>query len=609
MSRGRGPATLAALLLAGEALAGTARLSADRLELDDGVVTGEGHVTLELGQQRASGARFRYDLERGVVLLESGSWTRPEGTLSFAAAEIDLGQGQGVVLDGRYQGRDGRLAVEGERLAWLGEGELAGEGVRLTTCACDRPPWEVEAREVRVRLDDVAYFKGGWISICEVRLIPVPLGSVPLAERRSGLLVPRLGYGEDGLLLGAPVYLTLGPAADLTLTPELRSERGARALAELRYALPREQGGALGLAGGWDWRTEAARGALRLSHRQAEGRLRLGAEALVWSDPAYGADYGDSLLSRRAPWTEALLHAAYGPLRLESDTFQDDLPLGQRPMGAVVSTAGPLGPLALLAEGRLDAFGDAPDAGSLADPEARARARARLSGGRELGVLRVEGALEARATSWLDGAPWGEGRGGLGLALPLWAPRPGGVLILEPGLGLEGALALGEPDLRRPDDALPPPWALGPALSFRRVGLSGVPVSGWVELPWTEEGLDPRGALRLGVGHWEARAQAALALSEGQIAWDDGRLRAAVGAAVAGSLAQARGELAADLPGRLALLRPSWRGLVDVAEGALLSQTLGLRLGPACDCLELEASATFSEDRALPELGLRLDVW
>lgn len=600
---------LAALLLARDAVAGDALLQADRLELKDGVATGEGAVRVTLDDQSATGARFRYELATGLLTIEGGTWVRPEGALSFERAEIDLGDGQGVVFAGRYEGQDGRLVLEGQSLRWGGEGLLEGAQVRFTTCTCARPPWAVEAREVRVRLDDVASFTGGWIAICDLKVIPVPAGRFPLAERRSGLLMPQLGYGEDGLLLGQPVYLTLGPAADWTLTPELRSARSLRLLSELRYALPEAQGGELALAAGWDTQTERARGAMRLDHSSARGPLRAGADVVVWSDVAYGEDYGDSFLARQAPWTEALLHAGLGPLRLETDSFQGEDALGQRPLGVVLAAARPLGPVSTRVEARLDHFSDGEDPRQLDGGVARARAAARVSAGREIGVLRLQAELDGRASAWLDGAPWGQGRGGLGLTLPMWAPSGAGTLLLDAGVAASGALTLGEPDLRRPDDLLWSPFGLGPSLSVRRISASGVPISGALHLPWTDEGLAPEGELRLGVGSWQARAQADLQLQEGALAWDDGRLRVGVGLAHQEEVAQGRGELAWTLPGRLSALRPSWRGLVDLQSGAPLNQTLGLRYRPACDCVELDLSGALSEDRVLPELGLKLTLW
>ena len=40
-----------------------------------------------------------------------------------------------------------------------------------------------------------------------------------------------------------------------------------------------------------------------------------------------------------------------------------------------------------------------------------------------------------------------------------------------------------------------------------------------------------------------------------------------------------------------------------------LSVGAGLRLRPACDCVQADLSASFSQDRSWPDLGFSLQVW
>ena len=167
------------------ARAGDVDVTADRVEVRDGTATGEGSVVATVGDQRVKGARFSLVLETGALVVEDGVWERPEGALAFERAEVALGEGVGVALGARLEGADGRLRAEGDVLRWEGEGQLSGEHVRLTTCGCERPPWEVEARRVVVRLDDVATFSGGWVRVCGARVLPVPAGAVALTDENA----------------------------------------------------------------------------------------------------------------------------------------------------------------------------------------------------------------------------------------------------------------------------------------------------------------------------------------------------------------------------------------------------------------------------------------
>ena len=601
-------AVLVALGLSGPARAAPAEISADTLTVKDGIATGEGGVRVTFQDQIASGQSFTYDLSSGRLVIERGTWSRPEGALSFERAEIQVGDGAGLVLAGTYEGRDGRLKVEGDRLAWVDEGALEGEGVRFTTCDCPVPAWSVSARQVHVTLDEVATFRGAWISVCERPVLPVPAGRFPLAERASGLLPPSVGLGEDGLVLAEPVYLTLGPSADLTLSPELRTLRGARLLTEGRYALAQGEGVARAV-GGWDWAEGAARGAIDLDHRSTAGRAWAAADALWWSDADYGADYGDSWFSRHAPWTEARGQVGWGPLALESDTFQADTAQTQAPIALVARLASPIGPVSAQGEARLDGLGNGARLSEIEGLSPRALGRAQLTWGPDLDVLRLSGTARLWGVARPGEVPWGQTDERLHLGLPLWAPLPRGTFTAE--IGATGALSqdLGSPDPQVPDEALAPAWSVGPVLELRLVTGAGVPLSASLRAPDTPSGWRPQGELRLQRGPWSAQAWGTRQVQSLALARDDGSTAAGLDAARGEALTQARTWAAATLPGRWSAWRPSVNALVDLDEPALLSVGGGLRLRPACDCVQAELSATVSQDRAWPDLGLNVSVW
>ena len=274
-----------------------AELRADLVELVGGLVRGEGQVQARFGQDpgkqgagpqdTATAARFELDRTRGVLVLWDGTWTRAAGTVRFARAELDLEAGSGDVVEAvfegaGFEGADGRLSLAGEALSWSPDGTLSGRGLRLTTCGCEEPPWEVQARQVTVD-ERAAAFRGGLLRLCGLPVLPLPAGRVALAERSSGLLPPEVGWGRDGLELGLPLYLVAGEGADLTLTPELRTARGARLLGEGRWAHPGGRG-ELRLAGGWDGVEGAARGAGQLDQAWADQGARVAVLGRVEGD-------------------------------------------------------------------------------------------------------------------------------------------------------------------------------------------------------------------------------------------------------------------------------------------------------------------------------------
>ena len=137
----------------------------------------------------------------------------------------------------------------------------------------------------------------------------------------------------------------------------------------------------------------------------------------------------------------------------------------------------------------------------------------------------------------------------------------------------------------------------------------GAPLSASLRLPWTADGLAPEGELRLHHGPWSASGYGDTALQELSLGHDDGSLALSLGASRASELLQARASAAIPLPGRLSAWRPSASALVDLDQPALLSTGLGLRYRPACDCVEAEVRGAINEDRAWPDLSLRLQIW
>jgi LPS-assembly protein len=170
-----------------------------------------------------------------------------------------------------------------------------------------------------------------------VPVLALPWISLPLGERVSGLLAPQLGStAVTGLSLAQPLFLTLGPTADLTLTPRYdlgraRSDvaagkpsvRGPGAALEARWA-PAE-GAAARLQADLLWDLDDEVGALQ-GHDGARGlrvaltggwAQRLSAQTSVRADldlvgdPLYVRDFTPDVLLRDARVRRSALQLAH----------------------------------------------------------------------------------------------------------------------------------------------------------------------------------------------------------------------------------------------------------------------------------------------------------
>lgn len=598
-----------------------ASLEADRLAIDGDVARGDGDVRLVVGDDVVTGASAELRLEDNVVIVLDGAWTRPDlGTLRFERVEIDLDTRVGEALAATIDGADGGLRIAGDRLVVDGDGRVRGDRVAVTLCDCAEPvPWRLRARRIVVEPGDVVRFSGAWVQVFGVPLLWVPAGTLPL-ERRSGLLPTQLGGGEHGLRVAQPLYLTMGPSADVTLTPEIRSRRAARLLSDWRWA-HFGGGGGVRTAAGWDFVTETPRGGVDAVERWRDGAVHAAADARLVSDDAYHADYGDTFLARHTPWSEARGLVGTTGLELGSDVFQAPAPTLQRVAFAAARAPGWLGPGGVVATAAATGGvglmpGD--DTGAAA---ALAGLSGRVSRPTSLGPVRIEPDLRARADAiaWdgPDGAATTTTRGEAAVlgALPAWRDTPGGfervelaarggvvgdgataAPFVEPRLGWRRSTRPGSVELvgrGRFGDV-----AAAEAVAWARTGR----VSGWAQLGAVGESVAA------------VRDLDADAVASTGAAYDDGTVRvdggwfAYTGDASAIPVHQARGSVGWTLPGPLSTLRVGGGAAYDLQASAFQSRWASLRYTHPTGCIALGATGRFDADRALPEVAFTAEV-
>jgi LPS-assembly protein len=215
--------------------------------------------------------------DSGVLRAVSGTLDREAGLLSLTGGVLGV-QGRHVFLadsalvnlDSRsadLQGavlylkerpanpadpRSGKnsLILHGKSVRQLPGEEILAHDVSLTPCDCaGAPDYELLANTARVD-QDRAHLAGTRLRVGAVTVPLFPL-SLPLTQRQSGLLAPLLGFASVfGFTYAQPVFLTLGPSNDVTLTPGFftgtkdtgvptlgrRTIRGPRLGTEWRYA-------------------------------------------------------------------------------------------------------------------------------------------------------------------------------------------------------------------------------------------------------------------------------------------------------------------------------------------------------------------------------------
>ena len=268
----------------------TVELAADYVlyEPERQVLTARGHTVLRSGPVLLRADQVTYDQAREVAVA-SGNVMLVSGLMAAVADEVtvDIKSYEANVKGGLFMQKRGvtpeaLLAAEtpqqlremgetpvlmsGSRIKRTGPDSFQVDGLSFAPCMCEpgTPSWRVEASSATVNMGDHATLTWPVVYVQKVPVFALPWLYLPLAERQSGLLVPRPTVsGLNGFSFEQPVFLTLGRSYDLTLTPAfylgssegdvnrvdpatgeafIRSEpgrngiRGPRLLTEFRYA-------------------------------------------------------------------------------------------------------------------------------------------------------------------------------------------------------------------------------------------------------------------------------------------------------------------------------------------------------------------------------------
>ncbi|WP_164017215.1 LPS-assembly protein LptD [Pyxidicoccus trucidator] len=225
----------------------TVELAADFVayEADKQVLTARGHCELRTGDMLLRADEVTYD-EAGQVATATGNvmFVGPGGMAAVAdSVRVDIRtfeanlqgglfmQKRGVTLEAMLSAKTPQelramgetpVILSGTRIRRTGPESFVVDDLAFTPCECGpgEPSWRVEASSANVVLGERATLTWPVVYVRSVPVFAVPWLYLPLAERRSGLLLPKPSFsGVNGITLEQPVFFTLGRSYDVTLTP------------------------------------------------------------------------------------------------------------------------------------------------------------------------------------------------------------------------------------------------------------------------------------------------------------------------------------------------------------------------------------------------------
>jgi LPS-assembly protein len=225
-------------------------LSADQMSYsrEQDLVTAEGNVRLKQGGMLLTADRVFFHRGTGRVTAE-GRLSAREGDDTFSADsfDVDLATRSGVLTNGRMFLAQDHYYITGARIERAADESYRFERATITSCdASDgRLPWKIRARMLRVEPEQYLTARGVVFSVLDVPVLYLPYLLWPVkTERQTGLLTPHVGYSTgEGLKIRQPVFITLGPSQDMTVTVDERTRRGVGGSLEYRYQFSRRSSG------------------------------------------------------------------------------------------------------------------------------------------------------------------------------------------------------------------------------------------------------------------------------------------------------------------------------------------------------------------------------
>ena len=224
------------------------RVTADYVEGRTNVqVQAKGDVIIERNDEVLNADWAHYDQASNsvtagdqFVLYQNGS------VVSGDQINYNLDSGAGVTENVRMATeRDGRrLQSVSEKAEMLSKARYKLINTKFNTCAPGDASWYIKAKSIDANQETgIGVAKSALLVFGGVPVLYTPWADFPLnGNRKSGLLVPNISTGSDGLELSLPYYLNLAPNLDATVTPGIISSRGVRLGGQVRYLEPKYHG-------------------------------------------------------------------------------------------------------------------------------------------------------------------------------------------------------------------------------------------------------------------------------------------------------------------------------------------------------------------------------
>ncbi len=227
--------------------------------------------------------------------------------------ELNLNTEAGVITNGNIFSKEQNSFVTGRRLQRFSETHYRVKEGSFTNCDVQDgaiPAWRFNFHDMDVEYEDSLFGKGVWFNVNDVPVIPLPTFRYPLgASRKSGFLFPTTGYNTNfGYQYRQGYFWAINPSSDLTISPQILTERGGGADLQYRYVWNRLTKGEWLIRSLYDTQQNRGRAEVRGAHvQQFNPDLSLRMMANFSSDRTFLQNFSSSGTQRALPSQESYL--------------------------------------------------------------------------------------------------------------------------------------------------------------------------------------------------------------------------------------------------------------------------------------------------------------
>ena len=221
-------------------------IKADRIDYlqDQDMYEADGSVVVDQGSVHLTADHLIVQALPGIMIATGHvRLTDPKADIVAERLELNVNTEAGIVTHGEVYIKASNTTVDGRLIQRFSEDHYRFKEGRFTNCDAsegETPAWRFQFKDLDLNAGDSLAYKGGWLCVADVPVIPVPTMTYPLSPRQSGFLIPQPAYDNRfGFHYQQSYYWAINPSQDFTVSPSYYSNLGYGSDFEYRYALGR----------------------------------------------------------------------------------------------------------------------------------------------------------------------------------------------------------------------------------------------------------------------------------------------------------------------------------------------------------------------------------